>query len=184
MYVALITGVDVAGYILERTLGQKKGWILTSLVGGLISSTATTYSLARESKQSKISKLLVSAAILANLASYLQIAALMAALNLELFIRALPALGLIMLSGVLVCTFLLLHRSKDDAKANAQGNRERAAATKHLFSFYPALKFVGLYLLISIVSKVAYNLFGTTGFIVSIGIAALTGMDAVTVSLA
>lgn len=185
MYVALITGVDVAGYILERTVGQKKGWFLTSLVGGLISSTATTYSLAKESKESKIPTLLVSAAILANLASFIQIAALMAPLNQQLFARALPVLGMILLGGGAVCAWLLLHRAKSDASVKNQPKRKVSKPASHrLFSLYPALKFVGLYLAISIISKVAYNLFGTTGFIVSMGIAALTGMDAVTVSLA
>lgn len=184
LYVALITGVDVAGYILERTIGQKKGWMLTSLIGGLISSTATTYSLAKESKGSKIPTLLVSAAIIANLASFVQIAALLAPLNQELFIRALPVLGMIILSGAAVCSWLVLRRARSDGSAKAEITRKSSATTHHLFNLYPALKFVGLYLAISVISKIAYNLFGTTGFIVSMGIAAFTGMDAVTVSLA
>lgn len=184
MYVALITGVDVAGYILERTVGQKKGWFLTSLIGGLISSTATTYSLAKESVGSKIPRMLVSAAILANVASFVQIAALMAPLNGTLFARALPVLGLILLGGGAVCAWFLLRRNDSPTSLKNQPKRAAVEPTHRLFSIYPALKFVGLYLAISIISKVAYNLFGTTGFIVSMGIAALTGMDAVTVSLA
>lgn len=182
LYVALITGVDVAGYILERTVGQKKGWFLTSLVGGLISSTATTYSLAKESKESKIPALLASAAILANLASFVQIAALMAPLNPQLFARALPSLGLIVLAGVLVC-FFLYRIAKREGQKTSNGTK-KSKTSSHLFNLYPALKFVGLFLLVSIVSKIAYNLFGTAGFIVSMGTAAFTGMDAVVVSLA
>ncbi|MBI1862721.1 MgtC/SapB family protein [Candidatus Microgenomates bacterium] len=185
LYVALISGVDVAGYILERVVGQKKGWFLTSLVGGLISSTATTYSLAKESVGSKIPRLLVSAAILANLASFVQIAALMAPLNKELFARTLPVLGMIMLGGGAVCAWFLLRRTTADVPVKSNAVRKATKSSSHrLFSIYPALKFVGLYLGISIISKLAYSLFGTTGFIVSMGIAALTGMDAVTVALA
>jgi len=44
--VALVTGVEIFGYFLEKTIGQKKGWLFTSIAGGFISSTSTTQSLA------------------------------------------------------------------------------------------------------------------------------------------
>jgi uncharacterized membrane protein (DUF4010 family) len=88
-----------------------------------------------------------------------------------------------MVAGGAVCVWLLLSRRRN-TQSKTKNQRSAAAPDHHLFSIYPALKFVGLYLAISIISKVAYNLFGTAGFIVSMGLAAFTGMDAVTVSLA
>ncbi|WPJ95749.1 DUF4010 domain-containing protein [Coraliomargarita algicola] len=48
--VVLISGLGFAGYILMRWLGANAGVILTGLVGGLASSTATTLAFSRESK--------------------------------------------------------------------------------------------------------------------------------------
>ncbi len=50
LMVVLISGLGFVGYILMRLLGTKAGVILTGLVGGLASSTATTLAFSRESK--------------------------------------------------------------------------------------------------------------------------------------
>ena len=71
--VALITGIDMAGYALERMIGKKHGRLVASIVGGFISSTSTTQSLALESKSGKGINKLVAAALFANLTSFLQV---------------------------------------------------------------------------------------------------------------
>jgi uncharacterized membrane protein (DUF4010 family) len=48
--VVLISGLGFVGYILMRWLGARSGVILTGLIGGLASSTATTLAFSRESK--------------------------------------------------------------------------------------------------------------------------------------
>ncbi len=48
--VVLISGLGFIGYILMRWLGAQSGVILTGLIGGLASSTATTLAFSRESK--------------------------------------------------------------------------------------------------------------------------------------
>ena len=50
LMVVLISGLGFVGYILMRLLGARAGVILTGLVGGLASSTATTLAFGRESK--------------------------------------------------------------------------------------------------------------------------------------
>lgn len=49
--VALIAGVDFAGYALNRVLGARRGAALTGLVGGLVSSTAVTLGMSRQVRQ-------------------------------------------------------------------------------------------------------------------------------------
>jgi uncharacterized membrane protein (DUF4010 family) len=48
--VVLISGLGFVGYLLMRWLGARSGVILTGLIGGLASSTATTLAFSRESK--------------------------------------------------------------------------------------------------------------------------------------
>lgn len=45
--VVLIVGISLGAYVLQRMLGQRVGGVLSGVLGGLISSTATTLSYAR-----------------------------------------------------------------------------------------------------------------------------------------
>lgn len=48
--VVLVAGLSFAGYVAMRVLGPESGVIATALLGGLVSSTATTLALARHAK--------------------------------------------------------------------------------------------------------------------------------------
>lgn len=179
LLVALITGVEVFGYLLSKTLGQKKGWLLTSFVGGFISSTSTTISLAQRSKKSGAVNKLVAAAIFANLASFFQLFILIASTNGLLLIKSTLLITLIIGASLLSG---LVYLKKD-------GDAENLAATKsdlqklQIFSLKPALRFALIYLVISSFSKIALLIFGQTGFYVTSMLAALTGIDAVILNL-
>ncbi len=179
LIVALITGVDLIGYILERTLGRQKGWILASIAGGFISSTATTQSLALQSKTSKDVNHLLSAALIANLVSFFQIAILLSPLNITFVIRLLPILGLMIVSSLAVTIFFTMQSSKKKLKPDKSHEKET-----EIFALSPAIKFAGIFLVISILSKVALKYFGSSGFLVTTGIGALAGLDAVMINTA
>lgn len=49
--VALIAGVDFLGYAVNRAVGARRGAVLTGLVGGLVSSTVVTLSMARQARE-------------------------------------------------------------------------------------------------------------------------------------
>ncbi len=49
--VVAISGISYSGYILKRYIFREQGYVLTGLVGGLYSSTATTVVLARKSRE-------------------------------------------------------------------------------------------------------------------------------------
>jgi uncharacterized membrane protein (DUF4010 family) len=51
LMVVLIVGVSLAGYVAFRLFGAKLGTLAAGILGGLISSTATTISYARRSKE-------------------------------------------------------------------------------------------------------------------------------------
>ncbi len=179
--VALITGVDVVGYILERTIGQKKGWLLASVIGGLISSTATTQSLAKQSKESKQVNHLIAAAIFANAASFFQIAFLIISMNILFFFHLLPSILSLIVAACCISLFFLFQkeRQKSHRKTDMQEQVKDA-----IFDIGPALKFAFIFFMVSIVSKIAYIYFGETGFLFASGLAALTGIDAVMINTA
>lgn len=50
LMVVLIVGISLAAYLGSKYFGERKGTLLAGTLGGLISSTATTVSLARRSR--------------------------------------------------------------------------------------------------------------------------------------
>lgn len=178
LVVVLITGIDVFGYILGKIVGNKKGFALTSFFAGFVSSTSATQSLAQKSKKTIFSNHLVGAAVVANLASFLQIFLLISPLNSKWLISIAPSIFLmILMAGLMSIIFLKKkEKSKKDEKSEVKSDR--------IFSLVPALKFACLLIVIKIVTKVCLILFGQSGFIISSIIASFAGLDAILVNLA
>lgn len=177
--VVLITGIDVIGYVLGKIVGSKKGFALTSFMAGFISSTSATQSLAQRSKTTTFMNHLVGAAVLANLASFIQVILLVGPLNAKWLISIIPAiLMMILVAGIIA--FILLN--KKDPKENEE-NVEHNKPTK-IFSLLPALRFAGILVLVKIITKTCLILFGNSGFVISSVIASFAGIDAIMVNLA
>lgn len=178
LIVALVTGIDVFGYLLGKVFGNKKSFTLTSFIGGFISSTSTTQALAQKSKKGTMINALVGAALLANMASFFQVFLLVAPLNSQWLVSITPML-LIIIAVSFIFSFLYLFGKKQDKNSKETDGKKGA-----IFSLMPALKFAGLLILVKIVTKVCLILFGNSGFIVSSVIASLVGIDAIVLNLA
>lgn len=175
--VVLITGIDVFGYILGKIIGNKKGFALTSFIAGFVSSTSATQSLAQKSKHSSFSNHLVGAALLANLASFLQVFLLVGPLNPKWLISITPSILLMVLVAGLIALVLLKKKEPDESPS------QEVKPTK-IFSLMPALKFAGILIAVKIITKISLLVFGKSGFVISSVIASLAGLDAILVNLA
>lgn len=180
LIVVLITGVDVAGYILERTIGKQKGWLVTSIAGGFVSSTATTVSLAKQSIKGN-RNLLLSAALFANLVSFIPVIFLLGAFNPLLLVRSFLVISTIIMSFAIAGGYFL-YKSGNESKKSVDANK--TSSRHEIFNLLTALKFVGLFLTVNITSKIALEYFGNTGFLLTSAIGALPGIDAVIINIA
>ncbi|HBU06552.1 MAG TPA: hypothetical protein DEB09_00535 [Candidatus Magasanikbacteria bacterium] len=178
LVVVLITGIDVLGYVLSRFVGQKKSFMLTSFFGGFVSSTSTTQSLAQKSNKMGVADHLVGAAIIANLASFVQLFLLIGPLNARWLISVIPSLLIMILTAGFLAFYFLRKKGK-----NVKDDKEETK-DKKIFSLLPALKFAGLLIIIKLFTKICLILFGKSGFIFSSVIASLVGLDAIVVTLA
>jgi len=178
MIVVLITGIDVFGYILGRIVGDKNGFAITSFMGGFVSSTSTTQSLAQRSTKTRFVNNLVGAAVLANLASFLQIFLLVGPLNAKWLIAIAPSI-FIMIATAGIITYFFFRKREPKEEDDGQSPKESV-----IFSLLPALKFAGLLIVIKIFTKICLILFGQSGFIISSVIASFAGIDAIIVTLA
>ncbi len=178
LVVVLITGIDVFGYVLGRIVGNKNGFAVASFMAGFVSSTSTTQSLAQRSRKAKYVNHLVGAAVLANLASFLQIFLLVGPLNPQWMVSIAPAIVLMVLAaGVISFIFFKKEEPKEEAE-------EEGKDSTSIFSLLPALKFAGILIVIKIVTKICLIVFGQSGFVFSSIVASFAGIDAIIVNLA
>jgi uncharacterized membrane protein (DUF4010 family) len=178
MVVVLITGIDVFGYILARFVGNKKSFALTSFIAGFVSSTSATQSLAQRSKNTNFVNHLIGAAVLANLASFLQIFLLVGPLNPNWLVSIVPSIIMMVTTASVIAYFFLRKKEPSD---EAAGEEKKVSK---IFSLLPALKFAGILIVVKIVTKICLILFGKSGFIISSVIASFAGIDAIMVNLA
>ena len=180
--VVIITGVDLFGYLLSKIMGQNKGWIITSLVGGFVSSTSTTQSLAQQSKTSGNTNKLVSAALFANLASFFQHFLLIATVNSIFLVKSIYYVGAIILSALILAIYFLTLKSSKEIIIQ-DSDKEKSLKEGNIFALGPALKFALLFLLVTVITKISLVLFGDQGFLVTTALASITGLDATTINI-
>ena len=91
--VVLISGVSLAGYAALRLVGQRRGAVMLGLLGGLVSSTATTLSFSRHARaDSAMLPIAVTVIILANLVVLVRLAVLAAVLAPTVLPQLIPVL--------------------------------------------------------------------------------------------
>jgi uncharacterized membrane protein (DUF4010 family) len=183
LIVALITGIDLAGYVMEQTIGKNKGLLITSLVGGFISSTATTQALAQQSKETNQINQLVAFAIFATLVSFFSVFIVLASVNSEFIVAGLPTFIILILSclGTGMYFYLRKHRAIHDQSLETPQEEQKDLK---IFALEPALKFAFLYLLVRLVTKISLELFGSSGFLITSALAGFTGIDAASINIA
>ena len=91
--VVLIVGVGLAGYAALRLVGQQRGAVMLGLLGGLVSSTATTLSLSRHARASSaMMPVAVIVVVLANLVVLVRLGVLAAVLAPGVLTQLAPVL--------------------------------------------------------------------------------------------
>jgi len=182
--VALIVGIDLLGYLLSKIFGHKNGIIISSLAGGFVSSTATTQSLAQQSKRTDKVNLLVSAAIFANLASFIQIFILITPLNHQWLMSIVPTISLMILAALIIGLIYLLIRRRKKTDIETPKEITEIKKEERIFSLAPALRFILILMVVRIITKTCLVFFGQGGFLLSSILASFSGIDAIVVNLA
>lgn len=175
--VLLTSGIGFTGYLLMKFLGQRKGILLTGIIGGLVSSTMSTWIFARKSKEAP--------ALTAYFASAILIASSVMGLRVMLWVTLFgPSLakGLYLPLALVVLTalvfgFYLFAKQKSTAAAG-----DELPAGKPL-EIQSALLFGLIYLIITLVMRYAGEQAGNGGILLTSAIAGLTDIDAIVISV-
>jgi uncharacterized membrane protein (DUF4010 family) len=176
MMVVLIAGIGFAAYVAIRAFGARHGLLVTALLGGIVSSTAMTITLARLNAPQ------LRAALLAGL---LATSALMfPRVLLEVGIvnpALLPGLSLpLAAAGAIYAAGALFYY----LRAASAADSDAEPLLKNPFELGPALRFAALLVLILLLVEGARRWFGDAGIYLVSLLAGLTDVDAITLSLA
>jgi uncharacterized membrane protein (DUF4010 family) len=174
LFVVLISGLSFVGYWLIKLFGAR-GVLLTGLVGGLASSTATTLSISRLMRSGAAAPIAGAAGIVAaNVVMLARVAALLFVAGRSVLAEismALLAAGLVGAAAAL----LLARRGVESAGGLSLGNP---------LELRPALFFAALLAGVTLASRYMVAEFGEEGFLVLAFVAGLADLDAVTLSAA
>lgn len=170
LMVVLIAGVGVASYMAMRVAGERHGTLLTGLLGGLVSSTATTALYARRSNESAaMAKVALVVVSLANLVVLVRVAVLAAVVAPGLLPRLLPVLSAALAAGVAATAFLLW-RSEGGAQLALPPARNPAEIGM-------ALRFGALYALVLLAAAWLQDMIGSRGLYVATALSGVADVD-------
>jgi uncharacterized membrane protein (DUF4010 family) len=189
LMVVLIVGISLAGYVAYKFLGRDAGIIVGGLLGGAVSSTATTVSYARRTRAAQTTPQLAAVVILiASTVVYARVLLEIAAVELaaardganpwpaaKLLPLAAGPIGMMFGLTFLPAVVLWLFVRRQPADLPPQSNPSE---------LHSALVFGGLYALVMVALEVARNLAPQSGPYVVAGLSGLTDMDAITLSAA
>jgi uncharacterized membrane protein (DUF4010 family) len=175
-FVILVSSVSYLGYFLEKFLGAKRGLSVTSVLGGLASTTAATSAFAEEVREQpeRLTEYW-KAATLANSIQFPRILVLLVVISPPLAAQSAAPLLVMMVAGILL-SFLI--RSGTSAEAG----EHRRVQVRNPFSLVPALKFGAVFAGIVALAKGASASFGESGLLVTSAVGGLLDVDAIAVT--
>lgn len=176
LMVVLIVGISLVAYLVGRIIGPHRGMLASGILGGLISSTATTASLSRQSREPQAGARVLGLVIM------ISSAVVFIRLIVEILAVA-PGAGRVMvppLAAMLLWMTVVTAGCWFFARKEFTKPPEREPPSE----IKGAVVFGLLYALVLLAVAVAKQHFGSAGLYTVAAISGLTDMDAITLSTA
>lgn len=177
--VVAVCSVSYASYLLQRYVAPSSAGLLTAVLGGLYSSTATTVVLARRAGAEPVaSRQTQTGIILATSIMYLRLLAVVAVFNQPLALAAAPAMGGLAVAG------LALSAARYWLSPSGKASGAAASGPSNPLELTAAAIFAGLFIVVSIASTWAVARFGSAGVYALAAIVGVSDIDPFVLSLA
>ncbi|QDU61486.1 MgtC family protein [Planctomycetes bacterium Pan216] len=174
--VVLIVGISLGGYIAYKFLGARTGTLLGGVLGGLISSTATTVSYARRTRGTPETASMATVVIM--IASTIVFGRVVFEIYIvapHILTRILPPL--FAMAGLMATVSAFLY-------FRVEGESEHLPIEEDPSELKAAVVFGLLYAAVLFAVAAVREHFGNTGLYIVAGLSGLTDMDAITLSTA
>lgn len=173
--IVIVSFLNFVGYFLIKLVGSKKGILLTAILGGLISSTAVTWSYAAKSIEvPELSKNYSAGIIMASAIMFPRLALLVYIFNKELLIFLLIPFAI----ATIICfitSLILIKREANSSTTNFNlGNP---------LNIENAIAFGFIYIVIRFAVFYGSDFFGDKGLYYTALISGLADTDAITISM-
>jgi uncharacterized membrane protein (DUF4010 family) len=175
--VVLIASIGFAAYVAIRVVGTRHGLLITALLGGIVSSTAMTISLARLNQGRQLQALLACGLLATSALMFPRVLLEVGLINAKLLPQLIWPLGVA--ASFYAIGALLFYRI-----ASHETDETAEPPLKNPFELGPALRFGALLLLILFLVEAARHWLGDAGVYLVALLSGLTDVDAITLSLA
>lgn len=176
--VVVISGISYLSYLLQRFLFPQKGILITGILGGLYSSTATTIVLARKSKTIQGGMHLVVASIVfATAMMFIRIYVLAFIFNEKLASVLLLPFAVLTLLSFAMGWLVMRYGEKGTTDEFEPANN------KNPLEFKTALVFAALFVIFAMITKFVLHTYGTHGLNLLSLVVGVTDIDPFLLSL-
>ena len=177
LIVVLVSFISFVGYVLINSIGSRAGIGLTGLIGGLVSSTVTTMSFARRSKENPAAcGMFAMAVILASSVMFPRLVLEIAVVNQDLMGNIALPLGIMGLTGF-VLAYFHYRKTRDMASEQVEVRFDNP------FSLKSAISFALVFATILMVTRLATAYLGSDWLPLVAIVSGLTDADAIAFSL-
>jgi uncharacterized membrane protein (DUF4010 family) len=174
--VLFFSGLSFAGYLARRVVGPGHGYLVTGLLGGLVSSTNVTFTFARASRTDPATdRALAVGAVAANAMVYPRVVAATAILNASVV----PPLVPYLIAPALVAALVAVVGARRSAAAGAPD-----VSVRNPLQLVAALQMAVLFQAVLMAVYLIRDTWGHSGVLTSAAVLGLSDVDALTVSMA
>ena len=178
LLVVFISGIGFLGYVLMKFIGTEQGVGITGLLGGLVSSTATTLSFAGRSKTNAgLSTLLAQGIILASCVMFPRVLIEVAVVNPGLVKQVVAPLVAMLIAGV-IGFYILWRRGRAEKKAEHGG-----VELSNPLRLKTAITFGLVFAFVLVAVEAANEYFGSAGVYLASILTGITDVDSITLSV-
>jgi uncharacterized membrane protein (DUF4010 family) len=175
--IVLTSGLTFAGHLLMKFLGTDRGILFTGIVGGLISSTVVTWVFSKKSKEVPELSIHCAVAILAaSTIMVIRVVVWVLIFNPSLWSALALPIAIVFLAGLGISVYF--YRRQQEAE-DLDADVPLGSPLNLREAIFFGILYTGILFLVSY----ANEQFGEAGIFLSSGIAALTDIDAITISL-
>ena len=176
LMVVFVTGLGFVAYVLGRIVGPERGIALTGIVGGFVSSTATTVSMAEKTiGNERLYHVCGFAVVTASIVMFPRALVEVAVVNPSLVGSVAFPLGGMTVVGAVAAGALYWRTTAGEA---VEPDR-----LKNPFRLRPALLFGAVFAVVLLVSEYAAEWFGSSGLYATAFFSGLADVDAMTITV-
>ena len=182
--VLLFSGLNFAGYIARRVIGETRGLGVTGLLGGLVSSTAVSLTFSRRSRAEPHLALPLALGVVAACTVLVpRLLVISAMLRPAVATAAVPVLVLPFLVGVSLIAFVMWRERETRVPPTASDVPLAPTSGHNPLAFASSLQMALAFQVVLFAIAGVQQAIGTTGVLLSATLLGLTDMDALTVSM-